>query len=93
MVVIDFDRVNDSARFRGIVMRGAGAIFDVCRELTDRGWRDQPVRFVDERGMHCLSSESLHATARRYRPNESEIAAKKLRALAKRAMDEAFQSA
>lgn len=79
-MIIHFNRAEESARFGGVVIRGAGAIFDLCRELTNRGWWDEPVSFVDEFGMPCLESKSLHGCARRYRPTEAERAAKTARA-------------
>lgn len=76
MLTIHFDRQNKHATFGSLRCRGEDAYFDICRSLTDRGWWDEPAQFVDERGVACLTTTSLHACARRYRPNEAERAAK-----------------
>ena len=69
---IDFDRQHDFATYKGIVARGSDPYFDLCRILTDRGWRDEPATFYDERGMACLMVKSLHACASWNRPNEAD---------------------
>jgi hypothetical protein len=76
MLTIHFDRREDHATFGPFRWHGPDAFFDLCRLLTDRGWWDEPVTFVDERGMACLTTRSLHACARRYRPNADDKAAK-----------------
>lgn len=76
MLTIHFDRVQQHATFGPFRMHGDDAYFDICRLLTDRGWWDEPATFVDERGMACLTTNSLHACAARYRPNEGDKAAK-----------------
>lgn len=68
MLTIQFDRQNKHATFGSLRCRGEDAYFDICRSLTDRGWWDEVVQFVDERGMVCLTTTSLHACARFYRP-------------------------
>lgn len=68
MLNIDFDRQNKHATFGPFRMHGEDAAFDICRLLTDRGWWDEPATFVDERGVACLTTKSLHACARFYRP-------------------------
>lgn len=72
MLTIHFDRVQQHATFGSFRMHGDDAYFDICRLLTDRGWWDEPATFVDERGMACLTTNSLHACAARYRPNEGD---------------------
>lgn len=79
MITIDFDRMADHATFCGRRVHGVDAFFDMCRFLTDEGWADVPVTGVDERGVRCWITRSLHGCARRYRPNEADLAAKKAR--------------
>lgn len=79
MITVNFDRQQKHATFGPFRMYGEDAFFDICRLLTDRGWWDEPAVFVDERGVACLTTRSLHACARRYRPNEEERAAKEAR--------------
>ena len=62
------------------VGRGEDPYFDVCRAMKDAGMPDAPVIFVDERGMACLTVRSLHSCARRYRPTDDELSARKERA-------------
>lgn len=84
-LVLHFDRQNNFAHHKGIVARGGeDSIFDLVRMLVDRGWRDEPAVFVDERGVACLTVKSLHGCARRYRPNEADLAAKRARNETKR---------
>jgi hypothetical protein len=79
MITIDFDRQQKHATFGPFRMHGEDAFFDICRILTDRGWWNEAAVFVDERGMACLTVKSLHACARRYRPNETDKALKEAR--------------
>lgn len=85
MLAIHFDRQNKHATFGPFRMHGEDAAFDICRLLTDRGWWDEPATFVDERGVACLTTNSLHGCARRYRPNEQDKIEKELRRLEREA--------
>jgi hypothetical protein len=83
MITIDFNRIEGHATFCGRRVRGSESFFDMCRLLTDEGWSDGPAVFADETGMRCMTVRSLHSCARRYRPNEADVAAKKARQMAR----------
>lgn len=72
MLTIEFNRMEKHATFGPSRWHGEDAAFDICRLLTDRGWWDDEATFVDERGMACFTVNSMHACARRYRPNEQD---------------------
>jgi hypothetical protein len=79
MITIQFDRQNKHATFGPFRWHGEDAAFDICRLLTDRGWWDDGAEFIDERGVRCFTVKSLHACARRYRPNFADRAIKEAR--------------
>ena len=74
--LIHFDRIEGHATYRGIRVRSGTPIYDIIRVLADRGWRG-PADFIDERGMRCMASPDIRASARRYRPTEAEAAEKR----------------
>lgn len=76
MITIDFDRSAGHASFCGKRLHGSEAFFDMARLLTDERWSDVPAVFVDERGMRCMTVQSIHSCARRYRPNEADRVAR-----------------
>lgn len=82
---IHFNRMAEHATYQGIRCHGSDPYFDICRQLTDRGWWDDAATFIDERGMACLTVRSIHSCARRYRPNEADRAAKAARIEARKA--------
>jgi hypothetical protein len=85
MITIDFNRQTGTATYRGMAIHGeSDPQFSICRELTDRRWPDDAATFIDERGMACMTVKSIHAAARRYRPNELDLAAKAARIAAKK---------
>lgn len=89
MIRIHFSRQTDIASypsFEGFggdfTARSSDPYFDVIRQMVNAGWPDGPARFVDERGMACLETNSIHACAKRYRPTDAqrvEIAAERKR--------------
>lgn len=83
-LTIYFDRMKKHASFGPFRLHGDDAYYDIARLLTDRGWWDESVVFVDERGMACLTHPSLHRCAARYRPNEQDMIARRAQAEAKR---------
>lgn len=89
MIRIHFSRQTDIASHPGFegfggdfTARSSDPHFDVIRQMVDAGWPDDCAVFIDERGMACLETKSIHACARRYRPTEAqriEIAAERKR--------------
>lgn len=79
MIRIHFSRHTDIASHPGFLgfggdftTRCADPYFDLVRQMVDAGWPDGPAAFVDERGMACLETKSIHACARRYRPTAAQ---------------------
>lgn len=79
MITIHFDRQTGTAQYRGFAASGSDPYFDVVRQMLDAGEADSEATFIDERGVRCLTTRSIHACARRYRPTEADKTAKRVR--------------
>lgn len=87
MIVIDFNRTTRTAAYQDILFTCSSnadndPYFDLCRILLDNEHPDTSAVFRDERGMDCLTVKSIHSCARRYRPTESDLIARRARKLA-----------
>jgi hypothetical protein len=85
MITIRFDRQTGLAQYRGFAASGSDPYFDVVRQMLDAGEPDREATFIDERGVRCLTTRSIHACARHYRPTPADLEAKRARAAARKA--------
>jgi len=83
MIRIHFDRRTNAASHAGFdgfggnfTASGSDPYFTVARLMTDAGMPDAPATFYDERGMACMTVQSIHSCARRYRPTPDEAQAR-----------------
>lgn len=83
-MLIRWHRAEGHASYDGITARGTDAWANLCRVLTNLGYRDGPANVDDERGVPCWHIRSIHRCARMYRPTPAEAAAQAERREAKR---------
>lgn len=85
MLTISFDRRAGTARhtmpsqYGDYFASASDPYFDIARLMTNAGEPDGAAVVVDERGMACFTVKSIHACARRYRPNADDLLARKAR--------------